>query len=69
MSTLPFVLLCISIIVFGALIGLFLSIITNKKKKLIPISFCKSNKIYGKFTDQNEVSINTIIKDFKLLDI
>lgn len=69
MSAIPFVLLCISIIVFGALIGLLLSIIANKKKQLIPTSFCKSNRIYGKFTDQNEVPIDTIIKDFELLDI
>ena len=31
-------------------------------------SFCEDNAIYGKFTDQDEVSIDEVVTDFKLLD-
>lgn len=69
MSTLPFTLLCIGIILSGGLIGVILHIITKKQKENIPESFCDSNVIYRKFTDQNEVSIDEVAKNFKLLDI
>lgn len=69
MSTLPFTLLCIGIILSGGLVGVFLHIITRKQKENIPKSFCESNVIYRKFTDQNEVSIDEVVKNFELLDI
>ncbi len=69
MSTLPFTVLCIGILLSGVLIGICLGIITKKQKENIPKSFCESNVIYGKYTDQNEVSIDEVIKEFKLLDI
>lgn len=69
MSTLPFTLLCIGIILSGGLIGVILHIITKKQKDNIPKSFCDNNVIYRKFTDQNEVSIDEVAKSFELLDI
>lgn len=69
MSTLPFTVLCIGIIISGGLIGVFLHMITKKQKENIPESFCDSNVVYGKFTDQNEVSIDEVAKEFELLDI
>ena len=69
MSTLPFTLLCIGIMLSGGLIGVFLHIITKKQKENIPESFCESNVVYLKFTDQNDVSIDEVAKKFELLDI
>ena len=69
MSTLVFTIICIGIILLGAAIGVFLYIITPKQKNNISKSFCESNAICSKFTDQNEISIDKIIKNFKLLDI
>ena len=69
MSTLSFTLLCISIMLSGGLIGVFLHIITKKQKENIPESFCESNVVYRKFTDQNEVFIDEVAKKFELLDI
>lgn len=69
MSTLPFTLLCIGIILSGGLIGVILHIITRKQKENNPKTFCDSNVIYHKFTDQNEFSIDEVAKNFELLDI
>lgn len=69
MSTLIFTIICIGIILLGAVIGVFLYIITPKQKDNVSKSFCKSNAICVKFTEQNEISIDKVIKDFKLLDI
>ena len=69
MSTLSFTLLCISIMLSGGLIGVFLHITTKKQKENISEFFCKNNTIYCKFTDQNEVSIEEVAKKFELLDI
>lgn len=68
MSTLPFTLLCIVIILSGGLIGVFLNFITGKRQKYIPKFFCKTNYIYDKFTDQNEISIDKVVTHFKTLD-
>lgn len=65
MSTLVFAIICIGIILLGAVIGVFLYIITTKQKDNISKSFCKSNAICSKFTDQSEVSIDKVINDFK----
>ena len=65
MFTLPF----IGIMLIGGLIGIFLHIITKKQKENIPESFCGSNAIYCKFTDQNEVSLDEVTKKLELLDI
>ena len=69
MGTLPFTLICIGIMLSGGLIGVFLHIITKKQKENIPESFCESNAIYCKFTDQNEVPLDEVAKNFELLDI
>ena len=69
MSTLPFIILCIGIIFFGIFVGIVLAIFTRKQKENMPKSFCESNFIYGKFLDQDEISIDEVIKDFNLLDI
>lgn len=53
----------IGIIISGGLIGVFLHIITKKQKENIPESFCDSNVVYRKFTDQNEVSIDEVAKN------
>lgn len=68
MSTLPFTLLCIGIILLGGLIGVFLNFVTRKRKENIPEFFCETNYIYRKFTDQNEISIDEVVTHFKLLD-
>ena len=67
MSTLPFTLLCIGIILSGGFIGVFLNFVKRKKKN-IPDFFCETNYIYGKFTDQNEISIDEVVTHFKTLD-
>ena len=69
MSTLIFTIICIGIILLGAVIGVFLYISTPKQKDNISKSFCKNNAICSKFTDQNEISTDKVIKNFKLLDI
>ena len=66
-STLSVILVCVSIFL-GALAGICLSIIKKKQKGNIPKSFCEDNVIFGKFTDQYDVSIDDVVKDFKLLD-
>lgn len=54
----------------GITFGIIEGIITKKRNKNISQSFCDANYIYGKFTDQVEVSIDEVVKkDFKLLDI
>ena len=63
MSTVSFILLCLGIILFGLFIGLFLVIIEEKKKKTD--LFCEDNLIYRKFTDQDDVSIDEVVKRFK----
>ncbi len=63
MSTVAFILLCLGIILFGLFIGLFLVIIEEKKKKTD--LFCEDNLIYRKFTDQDDVSIDEVVKRFK----
>ena len=68
MSTLPF-LLCIGSMLLGGLIGVCSHIITKKQKENILESFCERNVIYWKFTDQDEVSLDEVVKDFELLDI
>ena len=67
MSTLPFTLLCIGIILSGGFIGVFLNFVTRKQKN-IPDFFCETNYIYGKFTDQNEISIDEVVTHFKTFD-
>lgn len=62
MSTLVFTIICIDIILLGSAFGVFLYIITSKQKDNISKSFCKSNAICSKFTDQNEISIDKVIK-------
>lgn len=62
-----FILLLIGIFVFGSLCGIIGSIISNKKNKNIPESFSDC-KTYRKFTDQNDPSIDEVVKGFKLLD-
>ena len=69
MSTLPFTLLCIGIILSGRLMGVFLNFVTRKRKENIPESFCETNYIYNKFTDQNEISIDEVVTHFKILDV
>lgn len=69
MSTLPFIILCICIIFFGVFVGIVLAIFTRKQKENMSKSFCESHFIYGKFLDQDEISIDEVIKDFNLLDI
>ena len=69
MSTLPFTLLMIGIILSGGLIGVVLHLISKKQRENVPKSFCETNVTYSKFTDQNEVSIDKVVKNFKLLDI
>lgn len=68
MSILLFILLCIGIILSGGLMGVFLNIVTRKRKKNILEFFCETNYIYGKFTDQNEISIDEVVTHFKNLD-
>lgn len=68
MSTLPFIILCIGIIFFGVFVGIVLAIFTRKQKKYAKI-FCENNFIHGKFLDQDEISIDEVVKDFNLLDI
>ncbi len=63
MSTVAFILLCLGIILFGLFIRLFLVIIEEKKKKTD--LFCEDNLIYRKFTDQDDVSIDEVVKRFK----
>lgn len=69
MTTLLFTLLMIGIILSGGLIGIVLHLISKKQRENVPKSFCETNVTYGKFTDQNEVSIDEVVKNFKLLDI
>ena len=69
MTTLPFTLLMIGIILSGGLIGIVLHLISKKQRENVPKSFCETNVTYCKFTDQNEVSIDEVVKNFKLLDI
>ena len=66
MNTVAFILLCLGIILFGLFIGLFLGILANiEEKKKKTDFFCEDNLIYGKFTDQEEVSIDEVVKRFK----
>lgn len=67
MSTLPFTLLCIGIILSGGFIRVFLNFVTRKQKNILDF-FCETNYIYGKFTDQNEISIDEVVTHFKTLD-
>ena len=69
MSTLPFTLLCIGIILSGGLMGVFLNFVTRKRKEKITESFFETNYIYNKFTDQNEISIDEVVTHFKILDV
>ena len=63
------ILFIIIIFLSGIIGGIIAKILTKNKKKNIPL-FCNTNYIYGKFTDQYEVSIDDVVKkDFKLLDI
>lgn len=68
MSTLPFTLLCIGIILSGGLMGVFLNFVTRRRKENIPESFCETNYIYDKYTDQDENSIDEVVTHFKPLD-
>ena len=68
MSTLTFTLLCISIILSGGLMGVFLNFVTRRRKENIPESFCETNYIYDKYTDQDEISIDEVVTHFKPLD-
>ena len=68
MST--FILFIIGIFLSGFTFGLITEIITTERNKKIPQSFCDTNYVYSKFTDQVEVSIDEVVKkNFKLLDI
>ena len=49
--------------------GVFLNFVTRKRKENIPESFCETNYIYNKFTDQNEISIDEVVTHFKILDV
>ena len=63
------ILFIIIIFLSGTIGGIIAKILTKNKNKNIPL-FCNTNYIYGKFTDQYEVSIDDVVKkDFKLLDI
>ena len=68
MSTFPFTLLCIGIILSGGLMGVFLNFVTRRRKENIPESFCETNYIYDKYTDQDEISIDEVVTHFKPLD-
>lgn len=68
MTTLHFLLLIIFIILSGILIGMIAGIVSRKQNKNIPKSFCDTNHVFYKFTDQNEVSIDKVVEDFKLLN-
>lgn len=60
--TFIFLLICVF-----ALWAVFLNRISNKKSKNVTQSF-SNNKVYRKFTDQADPSIDDVVKDFKLLD-
>lgn len=60
-------LLLVAIFSFGFAFAIIIYLVSNKKNINISESF-SGNKIYGKFTDQTDPSIDDIVKDFKLLD-
>lgn len=68
MTTLHFLLLIIFIILSGIFIGIIAGIVSRKQNINIPKSFCDTNYVFYKFTDQNEVSIDKVVEDFKLLN-
>lgn len=68
MTTLHFLVLIIFIILSGILIGIIAGIVSRKQNKNITKSFCDTNHVFYKFTDQNEVSIDKVVEHFKLLN-
>ncbi|MCI8361800.1 MAG: hypothetical protein HFJ41_01375 [Clostridia bacterium] len=59
--------LLIAIFALGFFIAIIVDLCTNKKNKDISKSFSE-NKIYRKFTDENDPCIDDVVNDFKLLD-
>lgn len=62
-----FIFLLICVFALGVLWAVFLNRLTNKNNQNVTHSF-SNNRVYWKFTDQTDPSIDDVVKDFKLLD-